>query len=182
VSRPATGRIAVVGRLEWEKGVDRAIQALHLLRRRMGHATLRIVGEGSQRGNLEALAKELGLSEAVEFTGHTGDVRRLLNECDLLVMPSRWEGFGFVLVEAMLLELPTVAFDLPAAREIVMNGTTGLLVPQEDIDALAGAMGAILATPGRARTLGMAGRLRAMSRFTLDRAAAELEQVLREPS
>jgi glycosyltransferase involved in cell wall biosynthesis len=180
-TRPPTGRIAVVGRLEWEKGVDRAIQALHLLRRRMGHATLRIVGEGSQRANLEALAAELGLADAVEFTGHSTDVRHLLNECDVLVLPSRWEGFGFVLVEAMLLELPTVAFDLPAAREIVVDGTTGLLVPPDDIDALAGALGAVLATPGRARTLGMAGRLRAMSQFTLDRAAAELERVLQEP-
>jgi glycosyltransferase involved in cell wall biosynthesis len=123
----------------------------------------------------------LGLANAVEFTGHSADVRHLLNECDVLVLPSRWEGFGFVLVEAMLLELPTVAFDLPAAREIVVDGTTGLLVPQDDIDALAGALGAVLASPGRARTLGMAGRLRAMSQFTLDRAAAELEQVLQEP-
>ncbi|HEX7928661.1 MAG TPA: glycosyltransferase, partial [bacterium] len=111
--RQPTGRIAVVGRLEWEKGVDRAIQALHLLRLRMGHATLRIIGDGSQRQNLEALTKELGLTEAVEFTGQSRDVKRLLADCDLLVLPSRWEGFGFVLVEAMLLELPTVAFDLP---------------------------------------------------------------------
>ncbi len=179
-TRPPTGRIAVVGRLEWEKGVDRAIQALHLLRRRMGHATLRVIGEGSQRVNLETLVGELGLADAVEFTGHSSDVRHLLNECDVLVLPSRWEGFGFVLVEAMLLEMPTVAFDLPAAREVILDGTTGLLVPQDDIDALAGALGAILATPGRARTLGMAGRMRALSQFTLDRAAAELEQVLRE--
>jgi glycosyltransferase involved in cell wall biosynthesis len=82
----------------------------------------------------------------------------------------------------MLLELPTVAFDLPAAREIVVDGTTGLLVPQDDIDALAGALGAILAAPARARTLGTAGRLRALSQFSLDRAAAELEQVLQEPT
>jgi glycosyltransferase involved in cell wall biosynthesis len=176
-----TGRIAVVGRLEWEKGVDLLIQALHTLRQRMAHASLRIIGDGSERANLETLAAELGETEAVEFTGHTADVLAALRDCDVFALPSRWEGFSNALLEAMLAGLPVVAFDLPSAREIVVHGVTGLLAPEGDVDALAGALGALLGAPARARELGMAGRLRVLSQFTLEHAAAALEKLLLEP-
>lgn len=180
-TRPPTGRIVVVGRLEWEKGVDLAVQAFALLRPHVPRAKLRIVGDGGEREALQDLAERLGVREAVEFTGPTRRVPEMLRDADLLVLPSRWEGFGFVLVEAMLMELPTVSFDLPAAQEIVVDGVTGLLAPQGDIEALSAAITALLTAPARARDLGKAGRLRALSNFTLDRAASELEHLLLEP-
>jgi glycosyltransferase involved in cell wall biosynthesis len=176
-----TYRIVVVGRLAWEKGVDRALEAFALLRPHVPRAKLRIVGGGSEREALQDLADRLGVLGAVEFTGPTRRVPELLRDADLLLLPSRWEGFGFVLVEAMLMELPTVSFDLPAAREIVVDGVTGLLAPQGDIEALSAAMTALLTAPARARDLGRAGRLRALSNFSLDRSVSELEHLLLEP-
>lgn len=177
-ARVATGRIAVVAPLEWEQGVDRAVQALHLLRRRMGHAALRIVGAGSQRRNLEVLAEELGVAGAVEFAAETADRTALLADCDVLAVPARAEGVGTAWVEAMLLELPVVAFDLAAAREVLLDGVTGLLAPEGDIDALAGALGAILGAPAQARKMGMAGRLRALSNYSLEREVGQWERML----
>ena len=179
-TRTPTRRIVVVGRLEWEKGVDLALQAFALLRPHVPQARLRIVGDGSEREALQEQAERLGVREAVEFTGPTRRVPDMLRDADLLVLPSRWEGFGFVLVEAMLMELPTVSFDLPAAQEIVVDGVTGLLAPQGDVEALSAAITALLTAPARARDLGKAGRLRALSNFTLERAVSELEHLLLE--
>ncbi len=179
-ARTPTGRIVMVGRLEWEKGVDLGIAAFAQLRRHVPHARLRIVGDGSERQALEELADSLGVREAVEFTGPTRRVPDMLRDADVLVLASRWEGFGFVLVEAMLMELATVSFDFPAAREIVVDGMTGLLAPEGDVEALSAALTALLTAPARVRDLGKAGRLRALSNFTLDRSVSELEHVLLE--
>jgi glycosyltransferase involved in cell wall biosynthesis len=180
-SRTPTARIVIVGRLEWEKGVDLALAAFARLRQHVPRAKLRIVGDGSERQALEELAERLGVREAVEFTGPTRRVADMLRDADVLVLASRWEGFGFVLVEAMLMELATVSFDLPAAREIVVDGMTGLLAPEGDVEALSAALTALLTAPARMRDLGKAGRLRALSNFTLDRSVSELEHVLLEP-
>lgn len=179
-SRIPTGRIVMVGRLEWEKGMDLGLAAFARLREHVPRARLRIVGDGSERQALEELAERLGVREAVEFTGPTRRVPELLRDADVLVLASRWEGFGFVLVEAMLMELATVSFDFPAAREIVVDGMTGLLAPEGDVEALSAALTALLTAPARVRDLGKAGRLRALSNFTLDRSVSELEHVLLE--
>jgi glycosyltransferase involved in cell wall biosynthesis len=179
--RHASKRVVAVGRLEWEKGQDLLVRAFQAVQQHVPQARLRLVGDGSERIALEDLADQLGVRAGVEFTGESRRVAELLRECDVFVLPSRWEGFGFVMVEAMLMELPVVAFDAMSAQEIVVNGVTGLLTPPEDVQALAAAIAALLESPARARDLGKAGRLRALSLFTMDRATSDLEHVLLEP-
>ena len=178
--RQSTKRVVTVGRLEWEKGQDLLIRAFGLILKHVPHARLRIVGDGRERLELESLADQLGIRGQIDFTGESRRVPELLKDCDVFVLPSRWEGFGFVMVEAMLMELPVVAFDAMAAREIVVNGVTGLLTPPEDIESMAAAVAALLEQPARARDLGKAGRLRALSLFTIERATSELERILTE--
>ena len=178
--RSNTRRIAAVGRLEWEKGHDLAIRAFAVVLRHVPGARLRIVGDGSERLALEGLADRLGVRGNVEFSGASRRVAELLRDCDAFVLPSRWEGFGFAMVEAMLMELPVVACSGTSADEVVVNGVTGLLIPAEDVEAMAAALVALLEQPARARDLGRAGRLRALSVFSIDRATAELERVLFE--
>lgn len=175
---PGEGWIGAVGRLSPEKGVDRAIRALALLRRQGVAARLMVLGDGSERAALESLARELGLEEAVRFLGHRDQVAEHLRRCDLYLLPSRWEGFGYALVEAMLLELPCVAFSVGAAPEIVVHGETGLLVPDGDLEALADALSGLLRDRERARALGRAGRRRALETFGLARAVDALVQTL----
>jgi glycosyltransferase involved in cell wall biosynthesis len=158
--------------------MDIALQALRPLRQRMAHATLRIAGEGSQRANLAALAEALGVAGAVEFAGGAADVHAALRDGDVFVLPARAADCESALVEAMLMGLPVVAFDHPAAREAVRDGETGLLAPAGDTEALADALAVMLAAPDRARMMGLAGRARALEHFTVGRAAADLERVL----
>lgn len=175
---PEEGWIGVVGRLTEEKGVDRAIRALAVARERFPAARLMVIGDGAERKNLERLAASLGLAEAVRFVGQTAEVARHLRECDVFCLPSRWEGFGYVLLEAMLLALPCVAFDIFAAREVVVTGETGVLVPDGNEAALGAVLADLLAEPERRRRLGQAGRERALAIFPIRRAVERLERLL----
>ncbi|HLT46777.1 MAG TPA: glycosyltransferase [Rubricoccaceae bacterium] len=119
---------------------------------------------------LRRQAQTLGIAERVHFLGFRTDTPTLLRACDVVVMPSVVpESFGRVIVEGMLAERPVVATRLGAAVELIEDGVTGRLVPSEDAEALAGALGALLAEPEAARRMAQAGRRSALERFSLAR-------------
>lgn len=156
------GRIvAAIARLEPQKGLDVAIRALAGI-----DATLVVLGVGPERERLEALAREHGVR--LLLPGRVGDVAAVLRRADLLVHPARWEGFGLALLEAMLCALPVVATTVSSIPEIVADGETGVLVPPDDVPALAGALRRVLDDPGE---LGAAGLRRARSEFSLAKMA-----------
>ncbi|MBI3993980.1 MAG: glycosyltransferase [Candidatus Lambdaproteobacteria bacterium] len=179
--RADSGTIAVVGRLTAEKGVARALEVLARLRARVPQARMLVIGDGLLRPQLEAQAGRLGLAGAVEFLGQRDDVPALLAGCDVLLLASHWEGFAYVLAEAMLTELPTAAFDIPAVREVTVPGETGLIVPDGDLDGMATALAALLGDAPRRAALGAAGRRRALDKFALQRTLDQLEALLDEP-
>ena len=111
---------------------------------------------------------ELGLGDAVSMPGRT-EIRDWLARADVFVHTSRWEGFGIVLLEAMLASLPVVATRVSAVPEIVVDGETGALVEAGDVAGVARELGALLADHERARRLGAAGRERALSEFSVER-------------
>jgi starch synthase len=106
-----------------------------------------------------------------------------LERAQIFAHTSRWEGFGIVLLEAMLAGLPIVGTRVSAIPEIVDDGTTGLLAPPGDSEAVAAALSLLLADPQRGRTLGQAGRQRAHDEFSVahmtDRTIAVYESVMR---
>jgi glycosyltransferase involved in cell wall biosynthesis len=153
-----------VARLAPQKGVDTAIRALSSV----PEATLLVLGEGPERGHLDALARELGVAERVLMPGRVGDVAALYRRCDVLVHPARWEGFGLAMLEAMLAAKPVVAARAGSAPELVAEGMTGLLFPPDDARALARDISAVLGDPGMYGTLGLN---RARSRFSVARMA-----------
>ena len=122
---------------------------------------------------------ELGLDDAVVLPGRQepGD---WLARADVFVHTSRWEGFGIVLLEAMLASLPIVATSVSAVPEVVVDGETGLLVPEGDVEALARHWGMLLADPERARQLGAAGLERARSEFSVARMTEQTIGVYRQ--
>ena len=166
--------LLALGRLVPQKGLDVAVRALHEVRRTHPDAVLVVAGEGPERGALEDLAAELGTGDALLLPGRAGDVAALLERADLLVHPSRWEGFGLVLLEAMLASVPVVATRVSSIPEIVADGETGLLVPAEDPRALAAALVRVLDDPG---TFGAAGRARALEQFSADAMARKTASV-----
>ncbi len=174
---PAGARMLLsIARLAEQKGLDVAVRALARVREHEPRAVLVVLGEGPERAALEALARSLGLAEAVLLPGRVGDVAAFLHRTELLVHPARWEGFGLALLEAMLAAKPVVAARVGSVPEIVADGETGLLVPPDDPMALAGAISSLLADVDRAAAYGRAGLERARREFSVakmaDRTAA----------
>jgi glycosyltransferase involved in cell wall biosynthesis len=152
---PGARVLLCVCRLEPQKGVDVAIQALADI----PDAHLVVLGEGPQRAELERLA-----NDRVHLLGRVPDVAAWLRRADVLVHPARWEGFGLALLEAMLASLPVVATRVSSIPEIVVDGETGLLVPPDDASALAAAVNRVLADPA---VYGERGRARAQAEFSV---------------
>ena len=172
--------LLAVSRLERQKGLDVAIEALAVVRTTQPAAVLLLLGAGSLQKELQDLAAVRGLADAVHFAGHTGDVAHWLERADVLVHPARWEGFGLVLLEAMLAELPVVASNVSSIPEIVADGETGLLVPPDDVERLAAAITALLEDPARRAAYGSAALERARQRFSVERMTAHTIAVYKE--
>ena len=165
-------RILCIGRVVHEKGFDVALNAFASLVERFPRARLVIAGDGLVRRALEEHAATLGLSGSIEFTGwiNPEEVPALMNTCALVVVPSQYrEPFGLVAVEAAQMCRPVVAARVGGLAEAVADGQTGLLFANEDSDALAGAIAFLLDHPDTARSMGEAGRVRALEEFGFDR-------------
>lgn len=161
--------IVVLGSLTPVKRPELAVRAFEVLARSHPGARLVFVGEGPLRPALERICGESGPGGAVSFSGNRAGVADILGECDLLWHPSRSEGFGLAVAEAMASGLPVVAADVEGIRELVVPGKTGALVPFEDPTAVAEASAAILADPARYGGMALAARRRIEDRFRLDR-------------
>lgn len=142
---PGQARVVLgVGRLVPVKGFDLLLRALPAIRRECPEARLVLVGEGPDHSKLERLANELAVGEWVEMAGAREDVSPYLAAADVLVAPSRNEGQGRTLVEAMALRLPVVGANVGGIPDVLNDGTCGLLVPPEDPDIIARAVLTIL--------------------------------------
>lgn len=138
--------IVAIGRLSREKGFDVLLHAFASCVSKGAPCHLTIVGDGPDRPALEALVRELDLSDRVSLPGRTPDPMAYLARADLFVLPSRYEGFPNALLEAMAAGLAVVATDCPSGpAEIIRDGHDGLLVPPEDVNALARAMERLMA-------------------------------------
>ncbi|MBM4425337.1 MAG: glycosyltransferase family 4 protein [Chloroflexi bacterium] len=168
---PNAPLIGAVGRLSEQKGIPFLIEAFVRVRDSFPSARLAIAGDGPLRAELEAQAAPLG--GAVRFLGWRNDTPTVMADLDVLCVPSLWEGFGLVTLEAMALSKPIVASRVSALPEIVSDGDTGLLVPSGDPAALAEALIALLADPARARAMGERGRARLEKEFTVRRMAEQ---------
>jgi glycosyltransferase involved in cell wall biosynthesis len=169
--------LGVVARLVPQKGHRYLLEALALAVPEEPSLRLLIAGQGPLREHLEAQARRLGLDRHVVFAGWRSDVANIMAALDLLVLPSLWEGFGLVLLEAMALQKPIVATRVSAIPEVVEDGVTGLLVPPADPAALAAAILRLARDRELGREMGRRGRLRLEERFTLDRMVRQTEQV-----
>ena len=157
-----------VGRLIEQKDHATVLRAFARVRATLPDARLAILGSGPLEAETRRLAAELGLEDAVTMPGRT-DIRDWLERADVFVHSSRWEGFGIVLLEAMLAGLPVVATRVSAVPEVVADGETGLLVEPGDDTGLAEALGALLSDRARAAALGKSGLERARTEFSVAR-------------
>ena len=133
-TRPA--KLLAIGRLVHQKDFFNLLEAVSLVRDTR-EVELTILGDGPKRRALEDKVRVLGLSECVQMPGFVSDPHRWLSACDLFVLPSRFEGFGNVVVESLAAGTPVVATDCGGPRDILSSADFGLLVEKENHTALA---------------------------------------------
>jgi glycogen(starch) synthase len=167
------------GRLEYEKGVHDLIAALPRIRRVHPGTRLVVAGTGTAHDPLVAAVQTHRVRRSVTFTGHLpdADLAALLRTADAVVLPSRYEPFGIVALEAAAAGAPLVASTAGGLGEVVVDGETGLSFPPGDVAALATAVGAVLADPGAAARRARAARKRLGSAFEWSRIAADTASV-----
>ena len=172
---PDTALLVAVARHEHQKGLDALLEALPGVLALVPGTRLVVAGrDGNQTPLLQAIVRRLGLEGAVTFLGPRDDVPDLLCAADAVVIPSRWEGLSNVLIEAMALEAPVVASDLPTLEDAASDGETAILVPPADPARLAPAIVATLADPEAARRRVGHARERFLRRFTVDHVADQM--------
>ncbi|GAA3054741.1 glycosyltransferase family 4 protein [Actinokineospora globicatena] len=169
------------GRLEWEKGGHDLIAALAKIRRSHPGTRLVIAGKGSQSDNLADLARKLRVRRAIDFVGHLSDraLVATLSAADAVVLPSRYEPFGIVALEAAAAGAPLVASTAGGLGEVVVEGSTGLSFAPGDVDALAGAVRRVLNDPVGARRRARAAKARLPEAFDWGRIAEQTVGVYR---
>ena len=172
--------IGVVAALEPRKGHDVLLRALAAVDREASPWRCLVCGGGSQREPLARLAADLGLTARVRFLGEQPQVADVLAALDVFVMPSRYEGLGVAVLEAMAMALPVVATAVGGIPETVESGRTGLLVPSEDSAALAAALGDLRRDRERARRMGAAGRERVLAEFSMEAMVERYERLYDE--
>jgi glycosyltransferase involved in cell wall biosynthesis len=183
--------ILYAGRIAVNKGLDHLVPAFARLRRRetpniegMDGLKLILIGEDhGLKASLEKVAKKEGVFDHVIFTGHIESeriFRSAFGACELLALPSDYEAFGLVLVEAMACYKPCVATRVGGVPEVIDEDKTGLLVDFGDVQGLAQALTQVLSDPNKARQMGQAGRKRVEEKFTWETVTTQIEKVYRE--
>lgn len=169
--------IGVIGRLEQQKGIECFLDAAARITHKRAAVRFLIVGDGPLRAFLEHKTRSLGLGKKVHFLGWRKDIPRVMKALDVLVVPSLWEAFGIVNLEAMAARKPVVATSVEGIPEVVENGVTGLLVPPCDARAISEAVSKILDDPELQRRMGESGRHRVETMFTAEAMVKEHQEL-----
>lgn len=150
-------RVIAVGRLDYQKGFDRLIEAWSIVKKDFEYSDwqLDIFGQGEWKEMLERMIRENELTNCAHINQPTNDIEEEYCHSSLIVMTSHFEGFGMVLVEAMLHGIPAIAFDCKCGpKDIIEDGRNGLLVPEGDVPTLAEAMKKLMSDESLRRKMG----------------------------
>lgn len=161
--------LGAAGRLAPEKGHELLIDVAQALREKGIRFRLLIAGSGPLEARLQERIQRAQLQDCVLLSGFVSDIRGFMNSIDIFVLPSRWEGFGFVLVEAMSCSKPVVAWNVSSIPELVDHGVNGFLAAPFDTEQFAGYVIELINDPAKAAAMGERGYRIAGARFSLDR-------------
>lgn len=173
----------IVGSLTEDKGQELALRAVAGLRDQGLEIELLVLGDAKKtdyRNRLLRLGEELGISRQVRFMGYVADPFPIMRQVDAVLVCSRFEAFGRVAVESMLLGKPVIGADSGGTAELIQDGFNGLLFVPGDAADLAVKIRHLQAHPEEARSMGAAGRAWAEERFTRERYAGEILALLNQ--
>ena len=176
---PGRPLVGYIGRLVEQKGLTDLLRSARLLKDAAVEAQFVLVGEGGMESALRRLADEIGLADNVVFLGYRDDVPRILGALDVFVLPSRYEGLPYTLMEAMAAGCPVVATDVIGSRDLVQSGETGLMVPPGDPQAFAAAIITLLNDPEKRKRLGQAAAAAILARPTPQEMAQRVVELYR---
>jgi len=168
--------VLTLARLHWQKGLRYLVAAAA----EVPEAVFIVAGDGEERPRLEDDVQRLGVGHRFRFIGRREDIPDLLAACDLVVLPSLFEGLPVSILEAMAARKPIVATAIEGNDEVVADGITGLLVPPADPASLAGAIRRVLGDPHLAHRLGSASHARVEQQFSARAMVSGVEQVYQE--
>lgn len=168
--------VFTAGRLTHIKGFDLLLESWAMLEKDFPDWKLCIAGDGEERQALQELIREKGLN-AVELVGEVSDIKRWYSRSAFYVLPSRNEGFGMVLLEAMSCGKTAVSFSSMGPRDILTDGATGFLVPQGDTAAFAKAMRRLMESPELRRDMGALAQ-KSLKRFDQETILSQWEELL----
>jgi glycosyltransferase involved in cell wall biosynthesis len=171
--------VAVFGRLEEQKGHRFLLEALPAVAEKVPGLKVLFVGDGALRIKLEEEAQVRGLDRCVIFTGYRRDCMQLMAICDVVVLPSLYEGMPLVPIEAAAMRKPVLATAVDGTKEVIADGVTGVLVPPGQPAALATALIKLLSNKEWSLALGEQAHERAERLFSLDRQLRETETLYR---
>lgn len=174
---PAAVVIGFVGRLSGQKGITPLLEAMEVVARTHANAHLVIAGIGTLEEKIRRFRKERDLEDRIHLLGFREDVPELMKSFDFLLVPSIWEGFGLVLIEAMAAGTACIASDVSSIPEIVQDNVNGLLVPPGDPNALATATDRMIRDPELRNRLAHRGQQDVLEKFTIDRMLSAYEQL-----
>jgi glycosyltransferase involved in cell wall biosynthesis len=172
--------IGYVGRIMPEKDLETWLRAAALVAQRYPEAQFVLVGEGrdgSTLGQLQRLAAELRIAEQVHFPGYRAHLLPIYGSFDLFMLSSRREGLPNSILEAMAVGLPVVTTDVAGTSELVLDGYTGYVVPQGDVERLAHAMVTLVADPKLRQRMAQAGRERIEREFSFTHRLQRVEEL-----
>jgi glycosyltransferase involved in cell wall biosynthesis len=169
--------ILSLGRCVFQKGQDLLIKIAAILKQRGINCQIKIGGDGALLPTLKKQAEELGVSDMIEFVGCVTYSPEFLTKWGggIFVLTSRWEGFGYVLAEAMACQLPIVAFNVSSNPELIFDGDNGYLVEPYDLEAFADKLQTLIQNPQLQVALGQRGRRLAEEKFE---AKKNMQQIL----
>jgi glycosyltransferase involved in cell wall biosynthesis len=178
---PRPLQVAYLGRLEPYKNIDVMLRAMARLGDRFPDAEILVIGRGSARDDLAALAKELGISDRTRFTGFVTDEERneILLGTRVCVCPSEKEGWGLTVIESNAAGTPVVATDAPGLRDSVRHGETGFLAQTRSVEAFADRIGELLSDDDLATRMSREA-LAWSKHFHWDTAATEMAEALED--
>jgi glycosyltransferase involved in cell wall biosynthesis len=168
-------RLIMVARFNEQKDQPTLLQALAKLNNPSIH--LDLVGSGPDLEYSKALAKSLGIAQQVSFLGDRRDVPDLLGRSQIFILSTNYEGLPISILEAMRAGLPVVATSVNGIPEEIVHGETGLLVPHQDVDALANALASLIDSPSKRESMGKAARQKFEQEFTVERMVNNLINV-----
>ncbi len=182
ISSATPGNLLCIAAHNPKKGIDVLLRAMALVRSSGVDLSLVLAGDGPLRPELETLARELGISDIVEFAGFQDlpALKQQLHRASLFVLPSREEPFGIVILEAMVFGKPVLTTTVGGIPEIVTHLENGYLVPPDDAEALADAIITLSGDASLRQRLGAAGHASILERFTHRHTGAKFELLFSE--